>query len=251
MFNQMLNSNSNKKTPIKLDYDYLFKFIVIGDSYTGKSSIVSRFADDDFVESYISTIGIDFKIRIIEHNNKIIKLQIWDCAGQERYRSIVSSYYRGANGVIITYSISNRESFENVKYWYEDCKRYCKSNVNIILVGTKTDLDKKREVLFSEGQELADSLNLFFIETSAKYDVSVNKAFVNLADQTMQSLKSAQTEQLKQLKQLQLNKSNQFDQFNQFYRFDQIDQIDQSNQCKSNISIQNNKKSNNTTCCSI
>lgn len=174
------SNNSNKH-----DYDYLFKFIVIGDSYTGKSALVMRFADDTFTDSYISTIGIDFKIRIIESNNKFIKLQIWDCAGQERFRSIVTSYYKGANSVVITYSISNRKSFTNVINWYNDCKKYCNKDINIILVGTKSDLDKKREVLFSEGEKLAKELGLEFFETSSKYDTNIDKAFDNLTQQTL------------------------------------------------------------------
>lgn len=173
------------QTIIKPDNSYLLKFIVIGDSHTGKSSLVTRFADDTFSDSYISTIGIDFKVRIFEANDKIIKLQIWDCAGQERFRSIVSSYYKGAHAVIITYAVSNKKSFENVIHWYEDCKKYCNKDVSIILIGTKSDLDKKREVLFSEGENLAKELGLSFFETSSKYDTNVNEAFINLTNLTI------------------------------------------------------------------
>ena len=111
------------------EYDYLFKLLLIGDSGVGKSCLLLRFADDTYSESYISTIGVDFKIRTIEHDGKTIKLQIWDTAGQERFRTITSSYYRGAHGIIVVYDVTDQDSFDNVKQWLQEIERYASENV--------------------------------------------------------------------------------------------------------------------------
>jgi len=163
------------------EYDYLFKLLLIGDSGVGKSCLLLRFADDTYTESYISTIGVDFKIRTIELNGKTIKLQIWDTAGQERFRTITSSYYRGAHGIIIVYDITDQVSFNNVKQWLQEIDRYACENVNKLLVGNKSDLTNKRVVDYNAAKEFADSLNIPFLETSAKNATNVEQAFVTMA----------------------------------------------------------------------
>lgn len=123
-----------------IEYDYLFKLLLIGDSSVGKSCLLLRFADDAYVDTYISTIGVDFKIRTVELDGKSVKLQIWDTAGQERFRTITSSYYRGAHGIIIVYDVTDMESFNNVKQWLSEIDRYASDSVCKLLVGNKCDL---------------------------------------------------------------------------------------------------------------
>lgn len=163
------------------EYDYLFKLLLIGDSGVGKSCLLLRFADDTYTESYISTIGVDFKIRTIELDGKTIKLQIWDTAGQERFRTITSSYYRGAHGIIVVYDVTDQESFNNVKQWLQEIDRYASENVNKLLVGNKCDLTNKKVVDYSSAKEYADQLGIPFLETSAKNATNVEQAFMTMA----------------------------------------------------------------------
>jgi len=149
-----------------------------------------RFADDTYTESYISTIGVDFKIRTIDLDAKTIKLQIWDTAGQERFRTITSSYYRGAHGIIVVYDTTDLESFNNVKQWLHEIDRYASENVNKLLVGNKSDLTSKRAVSYDQAKEFADSLGIAFIETSAKNSTNVEKAFMTMASQIKERYKS-------------------------------------------------------------
>ncbi|MFH4975098.1 hypothetical protein AB6A40_001807 [Gnathostoma spinigerum] len=168
-------------TTMNPEYDYLFKLLLIGDSGVGKSCLLLRFADDTYTESYISTIGVDFKIRTIELDGKTIKLQIWDTAGQERFRTITSSYYRGAHGIIVVYDITDQESFNNVKQWLLEIDRYACENVNKLLVGNKCDLTAKRAVELTAAKEYADQLGIPFLETSAKSSTNVEQAFLTMA----------------------------------------------------------------------
>lgn len=168
------------------DYDYLFKFLIIGDSCVGKSCLLMRFAHDQFTETFVTTVGVDFSIRTIAVNDKLIKLQIWDCAGQERFRAIVTSYYRGVHGVILAYSVADKKTFDNVKWWYSECKKRCDDTVGFILVGTKSDLNNKREVNYEQGQELAKELGVKFVETSAKIGTYVDDIFDQLTKTTIE-----------------------------------------------------------------
>jgi len=163
------------------EYDYLFKLLLIGDSGVGKSCLLLRFADHTYTESYISTIGVDFKIRTIDLDGKTIKLQIWDTAGQERFRTITSSYYRGAHGIIVVYDVTDQESFNNVKQWLNEIERYANTTVNKLLVGNKCDLNTKRQVDYETAKDFADKLDIPFLETSAKAATNVEKAFLTMA----------------------------------------------------------------------
>jgi Ras-related protein Rab-1A len=173
------------------EYDYLFKLLLIGDSGVGKSCLLLRFADDTYTESYISTIGVDFKIRTIELDAKTVKLQIWDTAGQERFRTITSSYYRGAHGIIIVYDVTDRQSFQNVEHWLKEIDKYATGNVNKLLVGNKSDLQSKKVVSYEEAKEFADKHGFKFLETSAKNSHNVEQAFQTMASEIKARVKTA------------------------------------------------------------
>ncbi|KAG1790985.1 P-loop containing nucleoside triphosphate hydrolase protein [Suillus fuscotomentosus] len=175
------------------EYDYLFKLLLIGDSGVGKSCLLLRFADDTYTESYISTIGVDFKIRTIELEGKTVKLQIWDTAGQERFRTITSSYYRGAHGIIVVYDVTDNDTFTNVKQWLQEIDRYASEGVNKLLVGNKSDLTSKKVVEYSVAKEFADQLNIPFLETSAKNATNVEQSFLTMAKQIKDRMGSTST----------------------------------------------------------
>ncbi|WCJ36414.1 hypothetical protein M5689_017616 [Euphorbia peplus] len=182
------DSDVNRTGPIPVliavmnpEYDYLFKLLLIGDSGVGKSCLLLRFADDSYLDSYISTIGVDFKIRTVEQDGKTIKLQIWDTAGQERFRTITSSYYRGAHGIIIVYDVTDQESFNNVKQWLNEIDRYASENVNKLLVGNKSDLTANKVVSYETAKAFADEIGIPFMETSAKNASNVEQAFMAMA----------------------------------------------------------------------
>ena len=123
------------------------------------------------------TIGVDFKIRTIDVDGKTIKLQIWDTAGQERFKTITSSYYKGAHGIIVTYDITDRDSFAKVSEWMSEVDKHSDKNISRILVGNKKDLEDQREIQYSEAKDLADHFNIRFLETSAKSSFNVEDAF--------------------------------------------------------------------------
>ena len=174
------------------EYDFLFKLLLIGDSGVGKSCLLLRFADRKYTESYISTIGVDFKIRTIELEGKTIKLQIWDTAGQERFRTITSSYYRGAHGIIIVYDVTDHESFTNVKTWLSEIERYASDTVNKLLVGNKCDLTNKKVVDYEVAKDFADKVDMPFLETSAKAATNVETAFMRMASEIKNTMASHQ-----------------------------------------------------------
>eukprot|EP00727_Mastigamoeba_balamuthi_P010791 m51a1_g6334 putative ras-like gtp-binding protein ypt1 (210) ;mRNA; f:18603-19402 len=166
---------------VQREYDYLFKILLIGDSGVGKSCLLLRFADDSWTDNYISTIGVDFKIRTIELEGKTIKLQIWDTAGQERFRTITSSYYRGAHGIIVVYDTTDLLSFNNVKLWMTEIERYACDHVSRYIVGNKIDLASRRAVATETGAAFAETLGVPFMETSAKNSDNVGKLFFDMA----------------------------------------------------------------------
>jgi len=162
------------------EYDFLFKLVLIGDSGVGKSCLLLRFADDNFTSSYISTIGVDFRFRTVYVDGKTVKLQIWDTAGQERFRTITSAYYRGADGIILVYDVTNKESFDHVEEWLAEVDRYANESTLKLLVGNKADLVEQKEISEETAQQFADSLGIPFIEASSKTATNVDAAFLTV-----------------------------------------------------------------------
>lgn len=183
----MYNAMADKKLLNRdLIYDYMFKVLLLGDAGVGKTSLMWRFSEDVFNKTYISTIGIDFKLRTIEVEGKRVRLQIWDTAGQERFHAISVSYYRSAIGIMLVYDITNRRSFENIAKWLRNIDEHAKEDVIKLLVGNKCDLRGPRAVKREEGEQLAAEYDMSFFETSAKENESIEDAFVSMAQEIME-----------------------------------------------------------------
>ncbi|KAJ1885286.1 Ras- protein Rab-18 [Kickxella alabastrina] len=167
-----------------------FKLLLIGDSNVGKSSILLRFTDDHFLppEETSATIGVDFKVKYLEVDSQRYKLTIWDTAGQERFRTLTSSYYRGAQGVILVYDVSSRESFDNLDTWFEELKTYCSGeDVVKMVIGNKIDKESERQVSRKEGAEYARKHRTLFLECSAKTKIGVQQAMEELVNKIVET----------------------------------------------------------------
>ena len=171
---------SNQKTVLTEEYDLMFKILLLGDSGVGKSSLLLRYTKNEFISDLRSTIGVEFALKYLTIDNFQLKVQIWDTAGMERYRSITNAYYKGAKGVIVVYDICRKKSFENVDKWIDDFKSKADDDAVIILIGNKSDLDEKREVSKEEAESKAQKNKFGFMETSAKDNNNVQKAFETL-----------------------------------------------------------------------
>ncbi|KAI6229910.1 hypothetical protein M3Y99_01126900 [Aphelenchoides fujianensis] len=154
----------------------MFKLLIIGNSSVGKTSFLFRYCDDSFTSAFVSTVGIDFKVKTVFRGDKR------DTAGQERYRTITTAYYRGAMGFILMYDITNEDSFNSVQDWCTQIKTYSWENAQVVLVGNKCDMDEERVVSYERGRQLADQLSLEFFEASAKENINVKAVFEKLVD---------------------------------------------------------------------
>lgn len=160
------------------------KLLMIGDSGVGKSCLLVRFSQDNKkakVESHMPTIGIDFKIKRVVLDGNKVKLQIWDTAGQERFRTMTTSYYRGSQGILLVYDITDKKSFTAIRSWIAQIKQHSDANVNMILVGNKCDRQDDRCVSTKEGESLAREFKIKFFETSAVQDLAVDDCFMSIA----------------------------------------------------------------------
>ncbi|XP_003743772.1 GTP-binding protein ypt2 [Galendromus occidentalis] len=158
-----------------------FKILVLGDSNVGKTCIVHRFCDERFYDTYISTIGIDFKQKIINLDGTPVKLQIWDTAGQERFRTLTTAYYRGAMGILIMYDVTNMDSFNHLTYWFRNVEENASPDVVKVLVGNKCDATSQRQVEASQLAKMAEQLDIAHFECSCKQNINIQEVFITLA----------------------------------------------------------------------
>ena len=166
-----------------VNFDYLLKYIIIGDAAVGKSNLLLRYCHGQFKPEYQLTIGVEFGAKNVQINNKVFRIQIWDTAGQENFRSITRAYYKNSVCALVVYDISSRDTFNNVSTWIEDCKNQSPKTIFMALVGNKSDLNDKRQVTYDEGKDLAERNNMMFFETSAKDGTNVEEIFLNSANE--------------------------------------------------------------------
>ena len=194
------------------EHKYLFKFIIVGDSGVGKSCLLLQFTDKRFEPKHDLTIGVEFGTRTINLGGEgsggggggggsgggediAVKLQIWDTSGQETFRSITRSYYRGALGALLVYDVTRRETFDHVTAWLQDCKDNTNPHICMLLIGNKSDSPpEQREVSTEEGREFAEMHGLNFIETSAKTADNVDETFIQTAQQIHRKILSGEIE---------------------------------------------------------
>ena len=171
------------------DSNHTFKILTIGESGVGKTCILRRFVENKFLKSHLATIGIDFRTKVLHVYGKDIKLKIWDTAGQERYHNITSQIYKGADGIILVFDVNEEISFTKIKDWIEQIKsNVSQEEISLILLGNKCDIEE-RAISKEQGQEMANSLNINYYETSALNGMGINEAFEGLTKEIMKKKK--------------------------------------------------------------
>lgn len=183
------------------EYDMMFKVLLLGDSGVGKSSILLRYTKNQFTADMRSTIGVEFGIKYLTLDNLQLKVQIWDTAGMERYRSITSAYYKGAKGVIVVYDICRKVSFDNIDKWIDDFKSKADEDAVILIIGNKSDLQDKREVNTEEVKLKAEKNKMAFMETSAKNNENVSKAFLQLFNEIIKIYKEKNSDTINDIEE--------------------------------------------------
>ena len=158
-------------------FDYLLKYIIIGDSSVGKSNIISVYRDGTFNEKKQPSIGVEFIAKNIRINDTIFRLQIWDTAGQESFLSMVRVYYKNSSCVFIVYDITEKETFDHVEFWLNEIKKEAPESIHYVLIGNKNDLEEKRQIKYEEGKDFAEKHKMMFFEISAKNKINIDKIF--------------------------------------------------------------------------
>ena len=163
--------------------DSVYKVLLLGDTKVGKTCFLMRYTDNTFQETHMSTIGLDYRLKTMKlSSGKNVKVQIWDTAGQDRFRAITKNYFKGAHGIILIYDVTDEQSFDNVSNWINQIKEEASDNVIIFLVGNKIDDVENRKIQTESGKNLAENFQLQFYETSAKTGENVEKTFQALVE---------------------------------------------------------------------
>ena len=171
-------------------YEFMFKVVLVGDMSVGKTNIIAKYLKNDFSEDYKTTIGVEFHSKIAKVEGHVVKAQIWDTCGQERFKSITDSYYRGAKGAFVVYDITRKNTFESVDSWISALRSAADKNLNIIIIGNKSDLEDQRQVETEQGEEKAQNNEAAFLETSAYSGDNIDKAFDNMITDVYNKCKS-------------------------------------------------------------
>ena len=189
------------------DSDIVFKILMLGDSEVGKSCFLMRYSDNVFVENYITTIGLDYKLKTIKlDSGKVIKVQLWDTAGQDKYRTIAKNYYKGSHGILLLYDITKMSSFENISEWIQDIRQEVSPKSIIFLIGNKIDLADQRKITKEQGEELAEEFKIPFFEASAKSGENVDEVFKALYEKIIEVYGDLEREKGSKLNKKQKNK---------------------------------------------
>ena len=159
------------------NYEMMFKVVLVGDSFVGKTNIMSKYLKDEFHEDSKATVGVEFGSKQFTIEGHSIKAQIWDTAGQERYKAITSAYYKGAKGAFVVYDITRKSSFESIDKWVNDLTAAADKKITIVVIGNKSDLEDQRQIPKEKGEEKAAKLEVAFLETSALSGDNLDKAF--------------------------------------------------------------------------
>ena len=190
-------------------YDHLVKVLMIGESGVGKTCLIQRFFKSEFSLHHLSTIAIDFKLKTINVDNSKIKLQIWDTAGQERFKGMTTSFFRGSDGIIISYSVADENSFKRINDWMNDIKIHAPNDVQVILVANKSDLKEERKITTDQGIELAKNYGIPYFESSAKTGQNVDKLFEVMASNILKKISTNDNNKSNYNNQNTFDKKNQ------------------------------------------
>ena len=181
--------------------EFLYKILLLGDSTVGKSSILMRYVENTFQESYLTTVGLDFKIKSVKINDEnTVRVQIWDTAGQDRFRSITRNYFKGAHGIILIYDVTLKDSFYNVRNWLKQIREEVSEKVCIVLVGNKIDKEQDRIISTEEGEKIANEYGLKLFECSAKTGENIEETFLEVIKKTVENFTKVEDKEVTKLK---------------------------------------------------